>query len=270
MANMATITGKTADAKRFVQKAEAIRQSFNKEFYNTEKGIYSTGSNTTFAMPLFLKIAEPQNRKGLIEKLVAEIRNRNNSFTSGDVGYRFLLKVLAEEGYSNVIFDMNNQSDRPGYGYQLKMGATSLTEKWDAGVGSFGSQNHFMLGQINEWFFNDLAGIGVEADGAGFRKISIKPMVVGDLTWVKGSYQSVSGLITTEWKLGKGVFTLDVLIPANTTASIYIPAKTERNVTESGKQINKTNGVKFIKMKKEYAIYEIGSGSYHFESKERP
>ena len=270
MANMATIKGKTADAKRFGQKAEAIRQSFNKEFYNTEKGIYSTGSNTTFAMPLFLKIAEPQNRKGLIEKLVAEIRNRNNSFTSGDVGYRFLLKVLAEEGYSNVIFDMNNQSDRPGYGYQLKMGATSLTEKWDAGVGSFGSQNHFMLGQINEWFFNDLAGIGVEADGAGFRKISIKPMVVGDLTWVKGSYQSVSGLITTEWKLGKGVFTLDVLIPANTTASIYIPAKTERNVTESGKQINKTNGVKFIKMKKEYAIYEIGSGSYHFESEERP
>ena len=95
-------------------------------------------------------------------------------------------------------------------------------------------------------------------------------MVVGDLTWVKGSYQSVSGLISTDWKLRNGVFTLDVLIPANTTASIYIPSRTERNVTESGKQINKTNGVKFIKMKKEYAIYEIGSGSYHFESEERP
>jgi hypothetical protein len=269
MAKMANIIGKTGDANRFGQKAEAIRQSFNKEFYNPEKGIYSTGSNTTFAMPLFFNITEPQNRKRLIEKLVADIRKRGNSFTSGDVGYRFLLKVLAEEGYSNVIFDMNNQSDRPGYGYQLKMGATSLTEKWDAGVGSFGSQNHFMLGQINEWFFNDLAGIGDDADGAGFRKIIIKPMVVGDLTWVKGSYQSVSGKISTEWKLVKGVFTLDVLIPANTTASIYIPAKTKSDVTESGKQIKKTYGVKFIKMENGCAIYETGSGSYHFVAKEK-
>jgi hypothetical protein len=269
MANMAKITGNTTDASFFAQKAESIRRAFNKEFYNQEKGIYSTGSNTTFAMPLFLNIAEPQNRKGLIEKLVAGIRKRGNSFTSGDVGYRFLLRALADEGYSGVIFDMNNQSDRPGYGYQLKMGATSLTEKWDAGVGSFGSQNHFMLGQINEWFFQDLMGIGVEADGAGFRKIRIKPTVVGDLTLVKGSVQTVSGLISTEWKLKKGIFSLDVLIPGNTTATIYIPAKRESDVTESGKKIRKNNGITFIKMDKGCAIFETGSGSFQFEVTDR-
>jgi alpha-L-rhamnosidase len=266
MANMAKITGNTTDAILFAQKAASIRRAFNKEFFNPVKGIYSTGSNTTFAMPLFMNIAEPQNRKELIKKLVAGIRERGNSFTSGDVGYRFLLRVLADEGYSTVIFDMNNQSDRPGYGYQLKMGATSLTEKWDAGVGSFGSQNHFMLGQINEWFFQDLVGIGMEEDSVGFRKIRIKPTVVGDLTRVKGSVQTVSGLISTEWKLTKGLFSLDVLIPGNTTATIYIPAKKESDVTESGKQIRMKNGVKFIKMDNGSAVFETGSGIYHFEA----
>jgi len=267
MSQMAKAIGKTDDADRFGEKAEAIRRSFNTKFYHPENRTYSTGSNTTFAMPLFLNIAEPENRKALIENLVADIRKNGNSFTSGDVGYRFLLKALAMEGYSDVIFDMNNQSERPGYGYQLKMGATSLTEKWNAGVGSFGSQNHFMLGQINEWFFHDLAGIGVEADGAGYKKSIIKPMVAGDLTWVKGTYRTVSGLISTEWKVEKNLFTLDVIIPANTTSTIYIPSKKESDVTESGKPAKMAHGVKFIKWEKGYAIYHAGSGNYHFDSK---
>jgi len=267
MAQMAKIIGKTDDAVLFEQRAEVIRQSFNNKFYKPEKRIYSTGSNTTLAMPLVLNIAEPQNRKSLIDTLVSDIHERGNSFTSGDVGYRFLLKALAIEGYSDVIYDMNNQSEKPGYGYQLKMGATSLTEKWDAGVGSFGSQNHFMLGQINEWFFNDLVGIGVEADGAGFRKSIIKPIVVGDLKWVKGSYQTVSGLISTEWKREKGTFTLDVSIPANTSATVYVPAEKKSDVKENGKRAEKAEGVKFIKFENGKAVYEIGSGSYHFVSK---
>jgi hypothetical protein len=267
MSKMALIIGRIADAKQFEMKADSIRWAFNKEFFKAETGLYSTRSNTTLAMPLVLNIADPKNRKAIIDTLVSDIRKRGNSFTSGDVGYRFLLKALAMEGYSNVIFDMNNQSDRPGYGYQLKMGATSLTEKWDASVGSFGSQNHFMLGQINEWFFNDLAGISVDENGAGFRKSIIKPMVVGDLKWVKGAYQTVSGLITTEWKSYNGIFTLDVTIPANTSATVYVPALKEKEVKESGKPTAKVLGVKFIKMVNDKAVYEVGSGTYHFESK---
>ncbi|MVT10662.1 family 78 glycoside hydrolase catalytic domain [Chitinophaga tropicalis] len=268
MGRMAEILGKTSEAIRFSQKAEAIRQLFNKEFYNPATGRYSTGSNTTMAMPLSLNIAEPRYRKSIIDTLVADIRKRGNSFTSGDVGYRFLLKALAMEGYSDVIFDMNNQSERPGYGYQLKQGATSLTEKWDAGVGSFGSQNHFMLGQINEWFFNDLAGIGFdeEGNGAGFRKSVIKPVPVGDLSWVRGSYETVSGLISSEWKRKNDVFTLHVTIPANTTATVYIPAAREKGVRESGKPAEKAAGVRFLKMVNGKAVYEVGSGSYTFES----
>ena len=267
LAQTARLLNKPYEAKQFDQLASDIRTAFNKEFYNSEKGQYATGSQTANAMPLALNIVEPQNRKSVIEAVVADIRKRGNALTSGDVGYRFLLSALAMEGYSNVIYDMNNQSERPGYGYQLKMGATSLTEKWNASVGSFGSQNHFMLGQINEWFFHDLAGIGVEPDGAGFRKTVIKPVVTGDLTWVKGFYQSVSGLIKSEWNIDKSIFTLDVTIPANTSAIVYIPIDKESNSTESNKQAIHSDGVQFIKFENGSALYEVASGNYHFVSK---
>lgn len=264
---MARAIGKADDAKQFELKAEPIRQSFNKEFYNPEKGNYSTGSNTTYAIPLAMGIAEPKNRKNLVDSLVSDICKRGNAFTSGEVGYRFLLKDLAMEGYSNVIFDMNNQSDKPGYGYQLKKGATSLTEKWDAGVGSFGSQNHFMSGQIMEWFYNDLLGIGIDPEGAGFRKFIIKPMVVGDLKWVKGSFQSVSGLISVEWKREGDLFSLDLSVPANTSTIVYIPIGNKSDIKESGNQINKVEGVKILRIEDLKAICEVGSGNYHFVSK---
>jgi len=268
MAKMATLIGEKEDALKFEKKAEIIKKAFNDKFFNAEKGIYSTGSNTTMAMPLALNIAEPQNRKIVAANLAADIRKNGNSFTCGDVGYRFLLKALAMEGYSDLIYDMNNQSEKPGYGYQLKMGATALTEKWNADPG-MGSQNHFMLGQINEWFFHDLVGIGVDdnGDGAGFQKIIIKPMVVGDLKWVKGSYQSVSGLISTEWKHENGLFTLHLSVPANTTATVYIPAKKESDVKESGERAIKAKGVKFIKYENGNVVYEIVSGEYCFISK---
>jgi len=267
MSQIASILDKKEDASFYNERAEAIRKSFNEEFFNPEKGIYATGSNTTCAMPLFLNIVEPQNRKILADSLVSDIRRRGNAFTSGEVGYRFLLGALAMEGHSDVIYDMNNQSEKPGYGYQIKMGATSLTEKWDASVGSFGSQNHFMSGQINEWFFHDLVGIGVEADGAGFRKSIIKPTPVGDLKWVKGSYKTVSGLISVDWKRDKDIFTLNIIIPANTTATVYVPAIREENVTESGKRASKSTGVKFLRTENGKVVYEVGSGEYKFTSK---
>jgi len=269
MASMANLTGEKEDAKRFMEKAEVIRKAFNEKFYNEEKGIYSTRSNTAMAMPLALNIADEKNRVEIAKKLVSDIREHGNSFTSGDVGYRFLLKALAMEGYSNLIYEMNNQSEKPGYGYQLKMGATALTEKWNADGANMGSQNHFMLGQINEWFFHDLVGIGVEEDGsgAGFRHSIIKPILVGDLKWVKGSYQTISGLISTEWKRDNETFSLDVSIPANTLATVYIPAKKENDVQESGKFASKAEGVKFLRIENGSAIYEVVSGEYKFVSK---
>ena len=126
-----------------------------------------------------MNLCEPTNRAAVLDAIGRDVRARGNALTAGDVGYRYLFRALAEGGRSDVIFDLNNQSEKPGYGYQLKKGATSLTEAWDARPFS-SSQNHFMLGQIQEWFYHDLAGIGVDPTGPGFKKILIRPQPACD------------------------------------------------------------------------------------------
>lgn len=269
LARTAELLERPGDAEKYGALASEIRHAFNEEFYNPESGHYAANSQTANAIPLVLNIVEPPHRDKVARALVEDIRSRGYALTSGDVGYRFLLKALASEGYSDVIYEMNNQQDRPGYGYQLKMGATSLTEKWDASVGYLGSQNHFMLGQINEWLFSDLVGIDIYPDGAGFRKFVIKPMVIDDLDWVKGSYKSVSGLITSEWKYNTDEFSLHLKIPANTTAIVYIPADDEKSVKESGQRACDARGLTFLEMKPERAVFEVESGSYEFFSEFR-
>jgi hypothetical protein len=264
MSRVAALLGKTNDAKQFSELAENIRAAFNEKFYNAINHFYATDSQTANSIPLVMGICEPTNRAAVLDAIVADIRKRGNAFTVGDVGYRYLLRALANGGRSDVIFDMNNQSYKPGYGLQLKKGATSLTEAWDAGRDS--SQDHFMLGQIQEWFYHDLAGIQNAPDSAGFKKIIINPQPVGDVTWAKASYNSIRGKIVSDWKRDDGKFILDVTIPANTTATVFVPAKSADEVLESGKPAAQSDGVKFSREEDGRAIFEIASGSYEFEA----
>jgi hypothetical protein len=191
----------------FGKRAAAVRAAFLREFP------WPTNSQCAAAIALHMNLVEPARRAAVLDALVRDVREKG--LTAGDVGYRYVLRALADSGRSDVIFEMTNQTERPGYGYQLKLGATSLTEAWDARRTS--SQNHFMLGQINEWFFHDLAGIQPAAPG--FSKITIKPQPVGDLTWVKARY----GGIRSEWRREGRRFTLEVAVPSHTTAKVFMP-----------------------------------------------
>jgi hypothetical protein len=160
---------------------------------------------------------------------------------------------------------MINQDDKPGYGYMLKKGETSLTEAWDANLTT--SHNHFMLGQITEWFYKNLAGIDCDPAGPGFRKIVIRPQPVGDLTWARAGYNSVHGKIVSDWKRENGKFTLKVTIPANTTATLFVPAKSADGITESGSPFAQSSGVHFLRQENGYAAFTVGSGEYSFEAR---
>ncbi len=221
MAKIARVLGKADDAQEYERLAGEIRAALNGKFFQSAAGRYATGSQTANAMPLVLGLVEPSQRQAVLEAIVADVRGKG--LTAGDVGYRYLLRALASNGRSDVVYAMNNQSDRPGYGYQLRQGATSLTEAWDARRSS--SQNHFMLGQIVEWFYHDLAGIQCDPSGPGFKKIIIQPAIVGDLTWVKARHDCPYGRIESNWKRDGNEVTLDVLIPANTTATVRLPGK---------------------------------------------
>ena len=264
LAQTAALLDKADDAKAFTAQAEEIRAAFNQTFFNATNGSYATGSQCANAIPLVMNLCEPTNRAAVLDAIVTDVRKRGNAISAGDVGYRYLLRALAEGGRSDVIFDMNNQSDKPGYGYQLKMGATSLTEAWDANRSS--SQNHFMLGQIMEWFYADLAGISSDPAGPGFKRILIRPQPVGDVTWVKAAYECPHGRITCEWEKTAGKFTLHLDIPANTTATVYLPTHSADRVTESGKSASEAACVHFLRQENDRAVYAIGSGTYRFVS----
>ncbi len=158
---------------------------------------------------------------------------------------------------------MINQDRTPGYAYELKQGATSLTEAWDANLHA--SQDHFMLGQITEWFYRGLAGIEPDPSGPGFRKILLQPQPAGDLAWVEARYESARGPIAVRWERSGARFTLDVTVPADSTATVYVPSRPETKVREEGGP-----GMAFLRREEDRAVYAIGSGHYRFSSEWEP
>src|SRR6185503_7141231 len=217
MARAAGLLGKNDDAKRYSELADNIATAFNKKFYDPTNHFYATDSQCANAIPLVMGICAPENRAAVVDAIVRDVRSRGNALTAGDVGYRYLLRALADGGRSDVIFEINNQTNKPGYGMQVAKGKTSLTEAWDGGS----SQNHFMLGQIEEWFYHDLAGIQNAPNSAGFKAIVIDPQPVGDVAWAKASYDSIRGKIVSNWKREGKAFTLKAAIPPNTTATVF-------------------------------------------------
>jgi len=263
MARIATVLDKPKDAAHYAKLADEIRAAWLAKFRNAD-GTYATKSQCANALALVMELANPADRDAALKSIVADIDQRGTAVTAGDVGFRYLLLALAEGGRSDVIYKLVNQDDKPGYGYQLKQGATSLTEAWDANHNS--SHNHFMLGQIIEWYYRYLVGIDGDSAGPGFKRIVIKPTPVGDVAWARGSYDSVRGKIACHWRRDADEFTLAVAIPANATATVHIPAKDTATIAEGGRPAKDAPGVAFQHFEGDRAVFQVGSGNYEFTS----
>ena len=271
LAQAAAEMGLTNDAVRFGLLATNIGTAFNSTYYSN--GLYSTGSQTADAMPLYLGIVSPTNQAAVLAALIANINT--NGLTCGEIGHRYLLRALTDMGRPDVVYNLHSGTNNPGYGYILSQGATALTEAWDADPSD--SQDHFMLGHITEWFYHDLAGIQYDPALPGFQHVIIKPAFVGGITWVNASYASVRGTIVDNWTLTNNNATLNVTIPVGSTASIYLPIlgsiTTNLLVEESGTAVwqnggvaGSVPGVTFSQMQgaglQTYMVWTVGSGSY--------
>jgi hypothetical protein len=262
LARIAARLGRPADAKRYEEDASRVKDAFNRTFFDPAASVYATGSQTAQAMPLVLGLVPEGHRALVLEALVRDVRARGNGTTAGDVGYRYVLRALADGGRSDVIYDMNHQSDKPGYGYQLARGATSLTEAWDADPRS--SQNHFMLGQIMEWFYGDLAGLAPDPGFPGFGRVRIRPQPVAGITWARAAYASPRGRVAVAWRAEGGAFLLDVELPPNMSAEVWLPDADEGGVREGGAGLGAAPGVRFLRQDAGRAVLAIGSGRYAF------
>ena len=223
----AEMTGRKEDVKKYSALLKEVTDDFNREFYKPDSCTYGTGSQTSNALPLYLGLTG-KNKQAVMQSLINDIKEHGNRLTTGDVGNRYLFQTLALNGQNELLYTMLNHYETPGYGFQLRHGATTLTEQWDPRQGS--SWNHFMMGQIDEWLFKTLAGIQNQPGTHGLRHLLIAPTLVGDLQYVKASTASLYGKISVHCTRTR----LDVEIPVGSDATIVLP-NGDRKLVGSGR-----------------------------------
>ncbi|HPS55948.1 MAG TPA: family 78 glycoside hydrolase catalytic domain, partial [Sedimentisphaerales bacterium] len=242
LAKTAKILGKEQDYEKYNQLFENIKAAFNKAFVEPDGKVVNY-TQTAYVLSIAFGLLDEEKTKLAAEHLVADIEKMNYHLTSGFLGTKDLMTTLTAIGRADIAYKLFHQDSYPGWNFSIKHGATSIWERWDgwtpengfadAGMNSFA---HYSFGAVAEWIFKTVGGI--DTDGAGFKKIIIKPQPGGKLTWAKTSYNSINGLIATDWKINDGVFILDVTIPANTTATICIPTTDPQSVKMDGKKID--------------------------------
>ena len=255
----AMVIGNATDAAQFAATATTVTSAFNSKFLNSN-GTYDRNSQTDNAMPLALNLVPDAQKATVLSSLVTAITSAKNQVTAGDVGFVYLLRALTQAGRSDVVYAMAKQSSGPGYLYQLAHGATSLTEAWAATASS--SQNHAMLGQIEEWFYTGLGGISPASPG--WKQITIRPQMPAGLDSVTVQYHSVRGIVASSWQRGAGGLTLSVTVPVNTTATLTIPTTNPSAVTEGGAPAQSAPGVKSANSSASGLVLVLGSGQYRF------
>jgi alpha-L-rhamnosidase len=257
----ATALGRQDEARRCKAKLDQIRPLIHRAFYDPSKQTYVLEEQSYRCLPLFAGVVPPAERDAVLLKLEDGIlRQRGGHLDAGMLGTYFLIQYLPTIHRDDLLFAMVNQKTYPGWGYMLEQGATTMWEQWNG----YWSQIHSCFTSIAGWFHNGLAGIQPDPAAPGFKHVIVWPAVVGDLTWVKGSHRSIYGTIVSNWRRENGVFRLDVTVPTNTTATVYVRTKDITSVTESGQAANNAPGVKFLRGENGYAVFAVESGKYSF------
>ena len=252
------------DSAKYRFMAEDIKTHFNKKFLDTATCIYGNGSQCAMSLPLYYGMV-PGKYKDRVEQHTARLAEQVPHIDAGILGTKTILRVLAEIGRTDLAYHMVDRSAFPGWGYWISQGATSLWGGWGKpGVKNTGSLNHIMFGDVSAWLYNNIAGIAPDPAHPGFKHFMLQPGMVGDLKWVKASYHSIQGNIAIDWQKSDSLIEVHATIPANTTATVILPADSEDQIREGGKPLGEITAIGAVRQQDHKVFLEAGSGSYHF------
>ena len=287
----AKILGKDDESRAYAAMAERVRQTYNSDFLDSATGIYGEIGWTVKAgnggavggleplheiwwtggrpctqagqvMPLALDLVPVAARPAVEASLKREIVAHKNRVSTGFVSTPYLLDVLMDLD-PEMCWRLTSAREYPSwYSMTLGSGNDLMKETWAGSAAIMPS----LGGNYARWCYRGVAGIRPDPLAPGFRKIIMKPAIVGNLTWVNAHHDCPYGRIVSNWKRESDKLEMEVAIPANTTATVYVPAKEAAGVTESGKPTEKAEGVRFLRMERGAALYEVGSGRYRFKS----
>ncbi|MEZ4518777.1 MAG: glycoside hydrolase family 78 protein [Chloroflexota bacterium] len=273
LARVAQALGKTDDTRFYFDLAGKIKEGFNNEFVSPS-GRVGPNTQTAYVLALHFDLLPESLRPRAVERLVEVIRRSDYHLTTGFVGTPYLCHVLSRFGRADVAYRLLNQESYPSWLYPVTQGATTIWERWD-GIkpdGSFqdasmNSFNHYAYGAIGEWLYRVVAGIEIDPDAPGYKRILFQPSPGGQLTYASASFDSLHGRIESAWTLEEDCLNLTVTIPANTEGVVRIPARSIENVTEANLPLDEVEGIRMIQQDGDEIVLTLGSGHYDFAAR---
>lgn len=269
--NTAQVLGKSVDVAKYTALLSRIKNAFYNE-YVTRNGRLVSGTQTAYILALNFDMLPEPERPEAAKRLVNNIMEYDNHLTTGFLGTPYLCDVLTRFGYIDLAYTLLLQETYPSWLYPVKMGATTIWERWD-GIkpdGTFqnpdmNSFNHYAYGAIGDWMYRVIAGIDTNEEVPGYKRIKIMPHIGGNLTYAKADLQTYYGDLASHWSVENNRLRMDVQIPCNTMATICIPTDSAKHVKESGMALSDKNSkIKVTGIANGYIIVETGSGKYQF------
>ena len=271
MINTAKVLGKNDDVAKYSELLKNLKEAFVKE-YLTPNGRLVSSTQTAYVLALNFDMLPENLREQAVEKLVENIKAYNNHLTTGFLGTPYLCHVLNRFGKTDVAFTLLMQESYPSWLYPVKMGATTIWERWN-GIrpdstfepATMNSFNHYAYGAIGDWMYQVVAGLDTYEDGPGYKHIKIKPHIGGGLTSASATLQTYYGKASSGWKIEGNKIIMDIEIPANTTATVFVPAPNKEAITENGNAVSSSKDLQVTGTEEGYVILKVSSGKYHFE-----
>jgi alpha-L-rhamnosidase len=303
MSQVARILGKEGDADRFSKMHSERKEFFNKTFVNDDHktvglvggGFFSkeqphwkvADTQTSYAVGLALNAFSDENSPYMAANLAETVKRKNQddegivrdeySLMTGFIGTSWINKALSDHGYDGLSYRLLQNDNYPSWLYAIDQGATTIWERLNGytvengfgGNNSMNSFNHYSFGAVGQWMIAYSLGIQRDENHPGFKHFVLQPQhdPSGQMTYANGYYDSSYGRITSDWKVENGTLIYKTIIPANSSATLYLPGSSVDGVKRAGKKIKNEKGLRFVKFEKGKAVYELQSGSYEFSSK---
>jgi alpha-L-rhamnosidase len=264
----ADVLGHSIEAAQYRAIFQGLRNAFNKAYVSPD-GRIKGETQAGYVLALAFDLVEGDKAKLAAKYLVEDIEKRGWHLSTGFIGTKHLMLVLSQIGRPDVAYRLLHNDTFPSWGFSIKQGATSIWERWDgwtpekgfqdAGMNSFA---HYSFGAVYQWMVENIGGIRSAAPS--YKELLIAPQLDDKLTSVAVAYNTIRGLIATDWQRKGGKLLFNVTIPANTTAQVVLPAESVAAITESGHPLAQVGGVQVLRVEGPNVVLSVGSGHYAF------
>jgi len=272
VAQMAEVLGRTDDARRYAQLAGDVGRAFQQAYVDAEGGM-SGDTQAGYAIALDFDLLPEALRAPAVERMVACFGKYDGQLSTGFHSTVPLMNELTRAGRLDEAYRLVTNRKMPSWGYAIDHGATTIWERWDGYVEGRGFQDpgmnsfaHYALGSVGEWMFRTIIGINPDPAVPAYRHFILRPQPGGGLTWAQGAYHSIRGRIACAWRLDDARITVTVTVPANTSATLYLPTGNPQTALESGRPVAQATGVRVVDTTGNALACELEAGQYEFSA----